>query len=54
MHLKKLFAGIHKVEFNKEKNQILKMISQANEIVPLKDHVKIEVLVENWLQLLSI
>lgn len=29
MHLKKLFAGIHKVEFNKDQSQILSMISSA-------------------------
>jgi hypothetical protein len=36
MHLKKLFGGIHKVEFNIDSTQILSMISSADEVVPLK------------------
>ena len=39
MHLKKLFAGIHKVEFNKDNNQILAMISSADEVVKMKDKI---------------
>lgn len=31
MHLKKLFAGIHQVEFNKESTQIYSMLSQQRE-----------------------
>ena len=53
MHLKKLFAGIHKVEFNKDNHYILSMISSADEIVKMKDKIQIEELVENWLSVLS-
>jgi len=53
MHLKKLFAGIHKVEFNKEFNQILSMISSNDEVVKLKDKIQVEELVENWLSVVS-
>jgi len=34
-HLKKLFSGIHKVEFNKDNTQIKSMISSHGEYVPL-------------------
>lgn len=53
MHLKKLFAGIHKVDFNKEYTEIVSMISSANEVVVLKEKVEIEEYVENWLSILS-
>ena len=48
-HLKKLFAGIYKVEFDKGNQQIISMISQANEYVPLKSPVRITDDVEVWL-----
>jgi len=53
MHLKKLFAGINKVEFNKDTTQILAMISSAEEVVPLREKIQVEELVENWLSVLS-
>lgn len=53
MHLKKLFAGIHKVDFNKDFTEIVSMISSANEVVPLKEKVEVEEYVENWLSVLS-
>lgn len=53
MHLKKLFAGIHQVEFNKETTAILSMLSTAKEVVPLKSKISVEELVENWLNALS-
>jgi len=53
MHLKKLFAGINKVEFSKDSKQILAILSGADENVKLKDKVEIEELVENWLSILS-
>lgn len=53
MHLKKLFAGIHRVEFNKDATQILAMVSSAEEHVQLREHVQVEELVENWLSVLS-
>ena len=48
-HLKKLFAGIFKVEFDKNNSQIKSMISQANEYVPLRNPVRITDDVEVWL-----
>ena len=53
MHLKKLFAGIHKVDFNKDFTEIVSMISSANEVVTLKEKVEVEEYVENWLSILS-
>ena len=48
-HLKKLFAGIYKVEFDKGNSSILSMISSANEYVKLKTPVRITDDVELWL-----
>jgi len=48
-HLKKLFAGIHKVDFDKNHSQITSMISSAGEYVPLKKAVRITDDVEVWL-----
>lgn len=48
-HLKKLFSGIHKVEFNKDNSQIKAMISSQNEYVPLAQPVQISIDVEVWL-----
>ncbi|KAL4440929.1 hypothetical protein ABPG74_009342 [Tetrahymena malaccensis] len=53
MHLKKLFAGINKVEFNKDCSQILAMISSQKETVQLNEKVQVEEQVENWLNSLS-
>lgn len=48
-HLKKLFAGIHKVEFDNKNGTIISMISSANEYVLLKNPVRITDDVEVWL-----
>lgn len=48
-HLKKLFSGIYKVEFNKENTQIKSMISSQGEYVLLSQPVQISVEVESWL-----
>ena len=40
-HLKKLFAGIHSVEFDDEQGRILAMKSLEGEVVPLKKPVNI-------------
>jgi dynein heavy chain 2 len=47
--LKKLFAGIYKVDFDKNHTQITSMISSANEYVPLKKQIRITDDVEIWL-----
>lgn len=41
------------MEFNKEFNQILSMISSNDEVVKLKDKIQVEELVENWLSVVS-
>eukprot|EP00050_Salpingoeca_kvevrii_P020215 m.95860 g.95860 ORF g.95860 m.95860 type:complete len:4292 (+) comp8765_c0_seq1:164-13039(+) len=48
-HLKKLFAGIHSVVFNKDNTSITAMKSQDGEVVPLKTPVKLCENVEVWL-----
>ena len=48
-HLKKLFAGIHLVEFNADSTGIIAMKSSAKEYVPLPESVRIENEVELWL-----
>ena len=48
-HLKKLFAGIHTVEFNKDMTAIVAMKSSLGEYVPLLSVVNIQGEVENWL-----
>lgn len=48
-HLKKLFAGIYKVDFDKNNSQIMSMISSAGEYVQLKKPVRITDDVEVWL-----
>ena len=45
-HLKKLFAGIHSVEFDKDCTHIMAMKSLQGETVPLKRKVKIQPEVE--------
>ena len=53
MHLKKLFAGIHKVQFNKDCSNILAMQSSAGEVVELNDKIVVDEVVENWLNVLA-
>lgn len=48
-HLKKLFAGIFKVDFNKDNSAIIAMKSSAGEVVELSSPVKITEEVEIWL-----
>jgi dynein heavy chain 2 len=52
-HLKKLFAGIHSVEFSGDKKSILAMKSEKKEVVPLNTPVRITEEVEQWLQNLA-
>jgi dynein heavy chain 2 len=53
-HLKKLFQGIHKVQFNDDSaTQITAMVSSAGEVVPLNDPVPVNERVEDWLELLA-
>ena len=47
--MKKLFSGIHKVEFNKDNSGINSMISSQGEYVPLASPVQITDDVEVWL-----
>ncbi|XP_052794024.1 cytoplasmic dynein 2 heavy chain 1-like isoform X3 [Mya arenaria] len=52
-HLKKLFAGIHSVQFDENCHHIMAMKSLEGEVVPLKRKVKIVPEVETWLGQLS-
>ena len=52
-HLKKLFAGIHSVNFDEAGKNILTMNSIQGEIVPLKNSIQISSEVEGWLNDLS-
>ena len=52
-HLKKLFAGIHSVNFDEENKHIVTMNSLEGEIVPLKNKIKISNEVESWLNQLA-
>jgi dynein heavy chain 2 len=52
-HLKKLFAGINKVEFDEKKTKITAVKSAEGEVVQLKHPVQITEEVEIWLQSLS-
>lgn len=54
MHLKKLFAGINKVEFNKDNNQIHYMLSSHKEQVKLNDYITVDEVVEQWLNVLAL
>ena len=45
-HLKKLFAGIHSVEFSSDKTQILAMRSLEGEVVRLSGPVTVTTEVE--------
>lgn len=51
--MKKLFAGIHSVEFDKTNENILAMKSLDGEIVPLTKKIRINNQVEEWLKELS-
>ena len=52
-HLKKLFAGIHSVNFDPEGRNILTMNSIQGEVVPLRNSIRISSEVEGWLNQLS-
>ncbi|KAF0686502.1 Aste57867_21689 [Aphanomyces stellatus] len=52
-HLKKLYQGIHRVEFSDKKDQIVAMCSSAQEKVPLHAPVAITSAVEEWLEALT-
>jgi dynein heavy chain 2 len=52
-HLKKLFQGIHKVQFNEGCTQITAMVSSAGEVVELSTPVAVNEKVEDWLELLA-
>ena len=52
-HLKKLFSGINKVEFDDEKQNITGMVSLDGEVVPLSTQVAITPEVEQWLAALD-
>ncbi|OWF37256.1 Cytoplasmic dynein 2 heavy chain 1 [Mizuhopecten yessoensis] len=52
-HLKKLFAGIHSVDFDENNQHILAMKSLEGEVVPLKKKVQIMPEVEVWLSKLA-
>ncbi|XP_053164065.1 cytoplasmic dynein 2 heavy chain 1 isoform X1 [Hemicordylus capensis] len=52
-HLKKLFAGIHSVNFDKDSKNILGMKSLEGEIVPFKNKILLSNDVEVWLNKLS-
>ncbi len=45
-HLKKLFQGIHSVQFDSNQKKILAMVSLEGEVVPLKHPVAIVLEVE--------
>ena len=49
MHLKKLYAGIHSVEFKDNNTVISAMKSSSDEKVPLIENLMVEEDVENWL-----
>ena len=52
-HLKKLFAGIHSVQFDEANQHILAMRSLDGELVPLTKKIRITTSVEEWLKELS-
>ncbi|XP_073518216.1 cytoplasmic dynein 2 heavy chain 1 isoform X2 [Phyllobates terribilis] len=53
-HLKKLFAGVNSVEFDKDFKHITAMRSLEGEVVPLKNKVLVSSDVEVWLSSLAI
>ncbi|OQS05963.1 dynein heavy chain [Thraustotheca clavata] len=52
-HLKKLYQGIHRVEFSEKKDQIIAMCSSAQEKVLLNSPITITSAVEEWLEALT-
>ena len=52
-HLKKLFAGIHSVNFDAEEKHIVTMNSLEGEVVPLRKKIRISSEVESWLSELA-
>ncbi|TRY75069.1 hypothetical protein TCAL_08574 [Tigriopus californicus] len=52
-HLKKLFAGIHNVNFDEQEQHIVTMNSIEGEVVELKTKIKISSEVEGWLSELA-
>lgn len=52
-HLKKLFAGVHRVGFNQTNTEVLEMHSQLGEVVELSTPVHLHDKVEEWLMNLS-
>ena len=52
-HLKKLFQGIHKVQFSKDETKITAMVSSAGEVVELASPVQVSENVEDWLENLA-
>ena len=52
-HLKKLFQGVHKVEFSEDKRNVIALLSVAGERVQLDTPVEITAEVETWLDRLS-
>jgi dynein heavy chain 2 len=52
-HLKKLFAGIHSVNFDKDGKNIMSMNSLQGEIVTLKNPIRITPEVETWMSHLA-
>ena len=54
-HLKKLFQGIFKVQFNDESaTSITAMVSSAGEVVRLEEPVPVNEKVEDWLEMLAV
>ncbi|XP_073414467.1 cytoplasmic dynein 2 heavy chain 1 isoform X2 [Dendrobates tinctorius] len=53
-HLKKLFAGVNSVDFDKDHKHITAMRSLEGEVVPLKNKVLVSTDVEVWLSNLAI
>lgn len=49
-HLKKLFAGVHSVQFDRDVKNIVAMCSIHGEVVPLKSPVQLSENVEIWLE----
>ncbi|XP_042145642.1 cytoplasmic dynein 2 heavy chain 1 [Ixodes scapularis] len=53
-HLRKLFAGIHSVQFGHGEHQVVAMVSLDGEVVPLASPVAITAEVEVWLNDLAV
>ncbi|TMW62553.1 hypothetical protein Poli38472_005171 [Pythium oligandrum] len=49
-HLKKLYQGVYRVEFSPNKDEIVAMLSSANEKVVLHSPVRVTSAVEEWLE----